>query len=147
MQTVDWGLNMMTTGAQALREAERKAKQGRVAMWQGYVPRANAPPKLQGDFTGTVTEVRLRLAASPPPLPPNLVAHLSECCSTGRGRASRRPKVRSKLERPQGGRVTAQEREVAAGPLLWCFAPKASKRRILRAGLCWCRLSAGTTWW
>lgn len=48
---------MMTTGAQTLREAERKARQGRVAMWTNYVPRPDAPTKLNDEFTGTITEV------------------------------------------------------------------------------------------
>lgn len=60
MQTVEWGLNMLTTGAFTLREAERRAKQARRAMWRSYVPPANAPTKLSGAFTGTVTEVRLQ---------------------------------------------------------------------------------------
>ena len=57
VQTTEWGLNMMTTGAQTLREAERKARQGRVAMWANYVPRPDAPTKLHDEFAGTVTEV------------------------------------------------------------------------------------------
>lgn len=65
MQTVDWGLNMMTTGAQTLRDAERKAKQGRIAMWTNYQPRPDAPTKLHDEFTGTVTEVTSAPALTP----------------------------------------------------------------------------------
>ena len=57
LQTVEWGLNMMVSGAFKLREAERKAKQGRLNMWRNYVPPAGASTKQSGKFSGTVTEV------------------------------------------------------------------------------------------
>ncbi len=58
LQTTEWGLNMMITGSFKLREAERKAKQGRLGLWRNYVPPAGSSTKQSGKFTGTVTEVR-----------------------------------------------------------------------------------------
>lgn len=39
---VNWGLEMMSLGAHSLREAERNAKQQRIAMWRTYVAPASA---------------------------------------------------------------------------------------------------------
>lgn len=39
---VNWGLEMMSLGAHSLREAERNAKQQRVAIWRNYVAPASA---------------------------------------------------------------------------------------------------------
>ena len=60
LQTTEWGLNMMITGSFKLREAERKAKQGRLGLWRNYVPPAGSSTKQSGKFTGIVTEVRTR---------------------------------------------------------------------------------------
>ena len=48
---------MMITGGQTLREAERKAKQGRTGIWHDYVQPASAGTKLSDDFKGIVVEV------------------------------------------------------------------------------------------
>lgn len=56
-QTVEWGLNMMISGAFTLREAERKAKKERLNIWRNYVPPAGSSTKQSGKFTGAVTEV------------------------------------------------------------------------------------------
>lgn len=57
-KTAEWGLNMLTPGASfTLREAERKAKRNRVNMWRTYSPPADAPAKLKGHFSGTVSEI------------------------------------------------------------------------------------------
>ncbi len=48
---------MMVTGSFKLREAERKAKQGRLGMWHNYVPPAGSATKQSGKFKGTVAEV------------------------------------------------------------------------------------------
>ena len=56
-QTVEWGLNMMISGAFTLREAERKAKKERLNMWHNYVAPAGSSTKQSGKFTGTVSEV------------------------------------------------------------------------------------------
>ena len=58
-QTTEWGLNMMVTGSFKLREAERKAKQGRLGMWHNYVPPAGSATKQSGKFKGTVAEARM----------------------------------------------------------------------------------------
>lgn len=39
---VNWGLEMMSLGAHSLREAERNAKQQRLAIWRNYVAPASA---------------------------------------------------------------------------------------------------------
>ena len=56
-KTAEWSLNMMTTGAFKLREAERTAKQKRVGMWHSYVPKQTGSTKLSDEFTGVVVEV------------------------------------------------------------------------------------------
>ena len=56
-QVAEWGLQMMITGSQRLREAERKAKQSKTGLWHNYVPPASAGVKLSDDFTGTVVEI------------------------------------------------------------------------------------------
>lgn len=48
---------MMVTGAQSLREAERRAKQARTGMWHDYVQPASAGTKLSDNFRGIVVEV------------------------------------------------------------------------------------------
>ena len=48
---------MMITGGQTLREAERRAKQGRTGIWHDYVQPASAATKLSDDFRGIVFEV------------------------------------------------------------------------------------------
>ena len=57
-QTTEWGLNMMITGSFKLREAERRAKQGRLGLWHNYVPPAGSATKQSGKFKGTVSEAR-----------------------------------------------------------------------------------------
>lgn len=39
---VNWGLEMMSLGAHSLREAERNAKQQKLAIWRNYVAPASA---------------------------------------------------------------------------------------------------------
>jgi len=56
-QAVEWSLNMMTTGAQRLREMERTAKQARRGIWVGYVPQNTGQTKLSDTYTGKVVEV------------------------------------------------------------------------------------------
>ena len=76
MQAVEWGLAMMITGSQRLREAERRAKQAKAGIWHDYVPPASAGTKLSDKFTGTVVEIVsgdvicVRDEASGAPLPP-----------------------------------------------------------------------------
>lgn len=47
---------MMINGAQSLREAERRAKQGKRGIWHDYVQPASAGTKLSDNFKGTVVE-------------------------------------------------------------------------------------------
>jgi hypothetical protein len=56
-QAAEWGLQMMIVGGQRIREAERKAKQGKVGVWHDYVQPASAGTKLSDNFSGMVVEV------------------------------------------------------------------------------------------
>jgi len=56
-QAAEWGLQMMIVGAQRIREAERKAKQGKAGVWHDYVQPASAGTKLSDQFSGMVVEV------------------------------------------------------------------------------------------
>lgn len=56
-KTVEWSLNMMTSGAFKLREMERAARQARLGLWHSYVLQPGASAKLSDNFTGTVTEI------------------------------------------------------------------------------------------
>ncbi|KAF5838613.1 hypothetical protein DUNSADRAFT_2521 [Dunaliella salina] len=53
----EWSLNLMTSGAQRLRDLEKAAKQQRVGMWVNYVPPPTNQTKLSDSFTGKVIEV------------------------------------------------------------------------------------------
>lgn len=56
-KAAEWSLNMMTSGAFKLREAERAARQGRVGLWHSYVAQPTNSAKLSDKFTGVVAEV------------------------------------------------------------------------------------------
>ncbi|KAG7669099.1 hypothetical protein Ndes2526B_g00826 [Nannochloris sp. 'desiccata'] len=56
-KAVEWSLNMMTSGAFKLREAERAARQSKTGLWHSYVPQATNSSKLSDKFTGIVIEV------------------------------------------------------------------------------------------
>lgn len=54
---MEWGLNMMQTGGFTLRELERKAKQEKAGIWEGYVPPVTAAQARTDAFKGPVVEV------------------------------------------------------------------------------------------
>ena len=56
-KTMEWSLNMMTSGAFTLREAERTARQSRIGLWHAYVPQTGNSAKLSDKFTGVVAEI------------------------------------------------------------------------------------------
>ena len=56
-QVAEWGLQMMITGAQTLREAERQAKQSHTGIWHDYVQPASAGTRLSDQFKGVAVEV------------------------------------------------------------------------------------------
>ena len=56
-KAAEWSLNMMTTGAFRLREADRAARLAHLGVWKDYVAPATATSKLSDTFTGEVSEV------------------------------------------------------------------------------------------
>lgn len=56
-KTAEWSLNMMTTGAFKLREAERSARTSRLGIWRSYVPPPSSSVKSSDKFSGLMVEV------------------------------------------------------------------------------------------
>lgn len=57
MQLVEWSLAMMITGAQSLRDADRRAKKAKAGVWHDYTPPPSSLPRGTPEFSGPVREV------------------------------------------------------------------------------------------